>query len=358
MMPMVTPVTQSLEISLGETLLFGVIAVAMVALAIYGLLITRRPVYTIVSVIFTMVGLAFLYTALEAPFMGVVQVVVYTGAILMMFLFVLMLIGIDSADSDHETLKGQRLMAAVGGVGVVGILTGVILGTVDPASVGLKAANLETNPVGVAKLIFTNHVLTLELTGTLLVVAALGAMTLTHRDRVTAKVTQEDVANAKMRDFIANGTHPGHKPNSGVFAESNSAANPALTAYGQPVEESVNKVLRIRGQARTVGEISPATVERIASGVALSGPSTFGAIGQAHVPGMPGEAAPNHEAAALRAGIGAAPSTGKLEAGSDDVVDDGEALDPVEVIEAEELADEVGVVDSGDVPADEKKEED
>ena len=84
----------TIEISLGETILFGVVAVVMVTLTVFGLLVTRRVVYSAVCVIADMVCLAVLYTALEAPFMGVVQIAVYTGAILMMFLFVLMMIGV------------------------------------------------------------------------------------------------------------------------------------------------------------------------------------------------------------------------------------------------------------------------
>ena len=103
----------TIEISLGETILFGV--VAMVTLTVFGLLVTRRAVYSAVCVIADMVCLAVLYTALEAPFMGVVQIAVYTGAILMMFLFVLMMIGVDAADSTYETLRGQRVMAALAG---------------------------------------------------------------------------------------------------------------------------------------------------------------------------------------------------------------------------------------------------
>ena len=291
---------QPLEISLGETIIFAIMAVAMVALAVYGLLIARKAVYSVVSVIFIMVGLAVLYTALEAPFMGVAQVVVYTGAILMMFLFVLMLIGVDSSDSTHETLKAQRPVALVGGIGVAGILIGVVLGAANPDAVGLAAANADGNPVGVAQSILTNHILTLELTGTLLIVAALGAMTLTHRDRIHTPITQEARAHQGVRDFVTDGRHIGHKPNPGVYAESNSSANPALTAYGKPLDNSVNRVLQVRGQMRTVGQISPATVERIATGTGVSGPSTYGKVGRATLAGMPGELAPDHDAALER----------------------------------------------------------
>ncbi|MDD7465636.1 MAG: NADH-quinone oxidoreductase subunit J [Actinomycetaceae bacterium] len=302
------PIAAGLQISLGETILFGVIAVSMIIVAIFGLLITRKPVYTIISVIFVMVGLAFFYTMLEAPFMGVVQVVVYTGAILMMFLFVLMLIGVDSADSGHETLAGQRVVAVVGSLGTFALLTVILLKTspikalenVVTIPIGLEVANSQTNPVGVAQLIFTSHVLTLELTGTLLIVAALGAMTLTHRDRVRAKRTQEEIAHQKIQAFSSEGVNPNVLPNSGVYAESNSSANPALTAYGEPVENSVNRILKIRRQDRTVAQASPVTAARIAAGDLPSGPSTYGKVGHAQVWGMPGEAAPDHERALAR----------------------------------------------------------
>lgn len=232
--------------------------------------------------------------------MGVAQVVVYTGAILMMFLFVLMLIGVDSADSGHETLPGQRFVAVVGSLGMAAVLIAVVIATKVPETVGVMQngnPDAASNPVEVAKLVFSNHVLTLELTGTLLIVAALGAMTLTHRDRVKPKVTQIELANQKVRDFTEKGIDPGQKPNPGVYAESNSSTNPSLTAYGKPLENSVNRVLKVRGQERRLAEISPATVAKITSGDLPSGPSTYGKVGRAHVNGMPGTSAPDHDGA-------------------------------------------------------------
>ncbi|MFT0847448.1 NADH-quinone oxidoreductase subunit J [Actinomycetaceae bacterium L2_0104] len=281
--------TQALEISMWETVLFFGLAAIMIILAVYGLLITRRAVYSAACVIANMVCLAFLYTMLEAPFMGVVQVAVYTGAILMMFLFVLMMIGVDSSDSTHETLRTQRPVAILGGLGFVVILGGAILGAVTPDAVGMEGANEPTNPQAIAQVIFGNHVLAMELTGTLLIVAALGAMTLTHRERTRKKYTQEELVDAKMEAYSKIGRHIGQKPPTGVFAESNSAANPALTAGGVELEESVPRVLRVRGQGRRLSEISPVTAARVARG-------EFGRV-QADVPlstlpGMPGEEAP------------------------------------------------------------------
>ena len=271
--------TTTLHISTGEALLFGVIAVVMIALAVFGLLITRRAVYSAICVIADMVCLAFLYTMLEAPFMGVVQVAVYTGAILMMFLFVLMMIGVDAADSTHEILRGPRIFA--------------VLAAREPEAAGLKQANADTNPGAIARAIVGNHVLAMELTGTLLIVAALGAMTLTHRERTRRKLDQAALQEAKMRAFAERGRHIGQKPPTGVYAESNSAADPALTVGGEIEEASVSRVLRIRGQARTLAEVSPITAARAARGD-LTGVGVNSRVTNARLPGMPGEEAPDY----------------------------------------------------------------
>ncbi|MDD7384635.1 MAG: NADH-quinone oxidoreductase subunit J [Actinomycetaceae bacterium] len=282
----------ALHIGVGEAIMFFVLAVAMVVLAIYGLLITRRAVYSSACVIAVMVGLAFLYTALEAPFLGVVQVAVYTGAILMMFLFVLMMIGIDSSDSTHETIKGQRWVAGIGFVGIALIMAGIVLRTThvwkdNQYPLGLAAANGTSNPETIARSIFGEHLLTMELTGTLLVLAALGAMTLTHKARVRKKLSQFELSEAKMQAYAERGRHIGQQPATGVYAESNSAANPALTVGGEPLDDSVPRSLRIRGQARTLAEVSPVTAARSAAGLLDDAPARSG------LRGMPGEAAPD-----------------------------------------------------------------
>ena len=285
--------TTTLHISTGEALLFGVIAVVMIALAVFGLLITRRAVYSAICVIADMVCLAFLYTMLEAPFMGVVQVAVYTGAILMMFLFVLMMIGVDAADSTHEILRGPRIFAVLGSLGFVVIGVGAVLAAREPEAAGLKQANADTNPGAIARAIVGNHVLAMELTGTLLIVAALGAMTLTHRERTRRKLDQAALQEAKMRAFAERGRHIGQKPPTGVYAESNSAADPALTVGGEIEEASVSRVLRIRGQARTLAEVSPITAARAARGD-LTGIGVNSRVTNARLPGMPGEEAPDY----------------------------------------------------------------
>jgi len=238
------------RVSTGETVLFWVIAPLMV-LGALGLLFARRAVHAALAVVGVMIGMAFLYTANEAPFLGVAQVVVYTGAVMMLFLFVLMLVGVDASDSLVETIKGQRWIAALGGVGLLVVLAGVVLAATMPAPVGLTAANADTNPVGVARLIFGDFVFAFEMTGALLITAALGALTLTHRQRLTRHVAQREWADHKMTQ-VSEGGRITPLPAPGVYARHNAADVPALDPEGRPIEDSVPRVLRIRGQERAV----------------------------------------------------------------------------------------------------------
>ncbi|WP_149203970.1 NADH-quinone oxidoreductase subunit J [Actinotalea subterranea] len=234
----------------GEATLFWFIAPVMVIAAL-GLLFARKTVHAAMSVVLVMISLAILYVAQEAPFLGVVQVIVYTGAVMMLFLFVLMLVGVDSSDSLVETIRGQRWIGALLGLGLGAVLVGVVLTAADLAPAGLVEANADSNPVGVARVIFSDYVFALEVVGTLLVVAALGALVLTHRQRLTRQVGQKERADAR----IAAGTVLTPLPAPGVYARSNAMDVPALGPDGRPLESSVPRVLRIRGQERSVAEV-------------------------------------------------------------------------------------------------------
>jgi NADH-quinone oxidoreductase subunit J len=229
--------------STAEAVLFWVLGPIMVIAAL-GLLFARKAVHAAMCVVLVMICLAFLYVAQEAPFLGVVQVVVYTGAVMMLFLFVLMLVGVDASDSLVETIRGQRWIGWIAGLGLAVVLVGVIGRTAYPDAVGLSAANEATNPVGVARIIFGEHVFGLEVVGTLLVVAALGALVLTHRTRLKDKVSQGDRAAAR----VAAGARLTPLPAPGVYARHNAMDVPALDPQGNPIDESVSRVLRIRGQ--------------------------------------------------------------------------------------------------------------
>lgn len=265
-------------ISTGETVLFWIIAPLVVIFAL-GLIFARKAVYAAVAIVGVMIGLAFIYTAQEAPFLGIVQVVVYTGAIMMLFLFVLMLIGVDASDSLVETIKNQRWVSVLAAIGMVLVLIGVITYAKFGAPAGLEAANKDTNPVGVAQVIFGQHVFAMELTGALLITAALGALTLTHRDRIHKAITQRDVADAKMAAWAKGSGRIAQLPAPGVYARHNAADVPALAADGTPITASVPKVLRVRGQQRSIAEFATDPQAHIAD--------TPGQAGAANMPGRP-----------------------------------------------------------------------
>jgi NADH-quinone oxidoreductase subunit J len=229
---------------------FWILSPFMVAAAI-GILFARKAVHAALLLAIVMIGLAILYAVQDAPFLFAVQIIVYTGAILMLFLFVLMLVGVDASDSVVETIKGQRAMATV-----VGLLFGSILvlgvGQVSlGAIVGLDKANDAGNVPGLAQLLFSKYVFAFEATSALLITAAIGAMVLAHRERLTPKLTQADLAGQRMRDYASHGKHPGPLPSPGVYARHNAVDTPALLPDGSPSEISVSRTLQSRGSVRT-----------------------------------------------------------------------------------------------------------
>jgi NADH-quinone oxidoreductase subunit J len=226
---------------MGETILFWVLAVVSV-LGALGVVIAPKAVYSAMSLAATMIALAMLYIAADAPFLGVVQVVVYTGAVMMLFLFVLMLIGVDSSESLVETIRGQRVSAIVVGVGF-GVLLIAGIGAVSSTGfVGLTEANRNGNVEGLAALIFTKYLWAFELTGALLITAALGAMVLAHRERFERRKTQRELAVERF----APGGYPTTLPNPGVYARHNAVDVPARLPDGSGSELSVSAILQLR----------------------------------------------------------------------------------------------------------------
>jgi NADH-quinone oxidoreductase subunit J len=229
---------------------FWIVSPLMV-LAALGILFVRKAVHSALLLAVVMIGLALLYLSLDAPFLALVQVAVYMGAILMLFLFVLMLVGVDASDSVVETIKGQRFMAVLGGllIGatlVIGIAQ-VSLGT----EVGLDQANAPGNIPALADILFSNYVFAFEVTSALLITAAVGAMVLAHRERLEPRSTQADLAAQRMQDYAATGKHPGNLPTPGVFARHNAVDTPALLPDGTAAEGSISRVLAARGTVRS-----------------------------------------------------------------------------------------------------------
>ena len=219
-----------------QSLAFWVLAVVAVAAAL-GIVLARRAVHCAVLLAVVMLTLAVLYAMQGAPFLAFVQVIVYTGAVLMLFLFVLMIVGVSSRDSLVETIRGQRLAA-------IGLFVVLIL-TIGHAAIGpaakTTAANGADNLTGLARLIFTTYVFPFEVTGALLITAAVGAMVLAHRERTTPKPTQRDLAAKRL----ASG-HLAPDPAPGVYALHDAADRPALLPDGSTSELSVSRTLSPR----------------------------------------------------------------------------------------------------------------
>jgi NADH-quinone oxidoreductase subunit J len=230
--------------STGEAVLFWTLGTLAVIGAI-AMVAAPKAVYSAIFLASTMIILAVLYIAQDAVFLGVVQIVVYTGAVMMLFLFVLMLIGVDSSDSLVETIRGQRLA----GIGV-GIAFGVLLiagiGSVGVEFTGLAQANAGGNVEGLAALIFVRYLWAFELTSALLITAALGAMVLAHRERIDRRKTQRELSIERF----AEGGHATPMPSPGVFARHNAVDVAARLPDGSDSELSVSAILKPRSGTR------------------------------------------------------------------------------------------------------------
>ena len=214
-----------------------------------GVVCATKAVYSAIFLAMTMILLAFFYIAQDALFLGVVQIVVYTGAVMMLFLFVLMLIGVDSSDSLVETLRGQRVAAVAAGVGFGVLLIAGIGSVTVTAFVDLPDANTGPGPDGtlgnvpaIAELIFLRYVWAFELTGALLIVATLGAMVLAHRERLEPKPDQKAMSLKRFRD----GGQVTPLPTPGVYARHNAVDMAARLPDGSSAPRSVSSILTPR----------------------------------------------------------------------------------------------------------------
>jgi len=208
-----------------------------------GMVWARNAIHSALFLVLTMLSLGVFYIVQAGPFIGLVQIIVYTGAIMMLFLFVLMLVGRDASDSVIETLRGQRVVAVLLGLGLAGLLcTGVARALAHTHATGLDAANTTDggNIQGIARLLFGKYIFAFEITSALLITAALGAMVLAHVQR-----NPKDRKNQpeRMRDRFAPGNYPAPKPGPGVFATSDSVATAGRLPDGTAAERSISPIL-------------------------------------------------------------------------------------------------------------------
>jgi NADH-quinone oxidoreductase subunit J len=228
----------------GEQVLFWVLGPISV-LAALGLLFAKKAVHAAIGVALVMINLGIFYIAQEADFLGIIQIFVYTGAVMMLFLFVLMLVGVDSSDSLVETIKGQKWASLLLAFGLGGLLFTAIGAVTLGDMKGLAEVNASTgNVTGVAELIFGQYVWVFEVTSALLITAALGAMVLAHRERIGTRPSQRAWSERRIRE----NRNVAGLPAPGVYARHNAVDTPALLPDGSPSELSISRVLTAREQ--------------------------------------------------------------------------------------------------------------
>ena len=169
--------------------LFVFVCAALMALVgALGVVVRSNPVHAAMSLVLTLFGVAVLFVQQGAHFLAAVQVIVYAGAIVVLFLFVIMLLGVDRAeDLSIEPLAGQRVLAGVVGIGMCGLLTAAIFTSRTAITVGgapLSSPSLDSPDANVKELantIFSDNVFAFEITSILLLVAVVGTVILARR---------------------------------------------------------------------------------------------------------------------------------------------------------------------------------
>jgi NADH-quinone oxidoreductase subunit J len=256
----------------GETFLFWV-GSAVSVLGALGLIFSKKAVHSALCLCAVMICLALFYMAQGAVFLGIVQIVVYTGAIMMLFLFVLMLIGVDAAESLTESIRGQRWAAVLVAVLFAAILLGVFAHAQLGPFAGTDAANAADggNVPSLAHLLFAKYYWAFEVSSAVLITSAVGAMVLAHRERVTARKTQRELAADRFKRYAKDPTAiVTPLPSPGVYARHNAVDTPALLPDGSPSRLSVNATLRSRGEPR---DIRPVPLPRTTAEGSGGGPS-------------------------------------------------------------------------------------
>lgn len=228
----------------GEAVVFWVLSLVAVPGAL-ALLFARKAVYAAIGMVTTMIVLGVFYLLQEAPFLGVVHIFVYTGAVMMLFLFVVMLIGVDHSDSVVETLKGQRIATGLLTIGLIALLVGSVGRVTYEGTPSLAGPNGDPGNIPLmAYYLFGPYMWLFQVTAALLITAALGAMVLAHRERLIPKPTQRELSERRFKE----GKHLAGLPVPGVYARHNAVDTPALLPDGSISELSINKVLAARDQ--------------------------------------------------------------------------------------------------------------
>jgi NADH-quinone oxidoreductase subunit J len=189
-----------------ELVVFVLAALACLAGAI-GVVLSTSPVHAALSLVGTLFGVAVLFVAQEAHFLAVVQVIVYAGAIVVLFLFVIMLLGVDRADDLRvEPLVGQRVAAGIVSLGILGLIFAALQSTGYEAT-GVASSIDDTVPDinRLGESLFTTYLFAFEITSVLLVIAVVGAVLLARRARRQPEIV--DPGQEERAEEIAERIH-------------------------------------------------------------------------------------------------------------------------------------------------------
>jgi len=199
-----------------ETVVFIVCALIVLGGAL-GVVMSRNPVHAALSLVATLFGVAVLFLNMGAQFLAVVQVIVYTGAIVVLILFVMMLLGVDTSDDlDTEPIAGQRILAVLVGLLLLGaILLVLIVGresVITGAEATSGALSTATNNIAqIGRQLFTNWVFALEITAALLTIAVVGAVALARRVSDTEPIPEpesmSDMGDEPLTTAPGEGSH-------------------------------------------------------------------------------------------------------------------------------------------------------
>jgi NADH-quinone oxidoreductase subunit J len=177
-----------------DALTFAIAAVICVVGA-FGVVLMRNPVHAALSLVMTLFGIAVLFVEEDAQFLAAVQVIVYTGAIVVLFLFVIMLLGVDRKEKVlADVFKGQRLIAMLLGLMVLAevILLGRGRWTTGAHGATKPITSSSSNVVQLGRALFTSYLIPFEATSALLIVAVIGAVVLARRPSRSADAPPAD----------------------------------------------------------------------------------------------------------------------------------------------------------------------
>jgi NADH-quinone oxidoreductase subunit J len=184
-----------------ETVVFF-LGAAIILVGAVGVVLARNPVHSALLLVQTLFGIAVLFVNLDANFLAAVQVIVYAGAIVILFLFVIMLLGVDRAEEfGIEPIAGQRPLAAVAWAGTLGMLLTVVVVTLDgltgrKSSTGELGDGADVNKLG--EFLFTDYVFAFEITGLLLTIAVVGAVALSRRATLEPDPLDDEITSREV----------------------------------------------------------------------------------------------------------------------------------------------------------------